>query len=275
MDNYIYTALKARLQRITEGEKGSFNWLFLPGGPGMGSESLAGLTSLLTLPGSIWHLDLPGDGSNTTDNDSLYFSHWSAALVEAVSSLDNVILVSHSTGGMYTLATPALQALLKGLVLMDSAPDASWQRCFSEYVLQHPIDTLNKLQEQYQESPNNELLKKMVVASIPYLFTEAGGKHDVSFLEHLPYNHHTCDWSAQNFDGTYQSQWVPQAIPTLIFAGEYDPITPLQLFLDAVQFKRNNILIKSIPEAGHFPWIDNPQAVSLVFKEYCSMLVKE
>ncbi|CEG57299.1 alpha/beta fold hydrolase [Legionella fallonii] len=272
MVHCIWTSLKARLQRITQGEKDSFNWVFLPGGPGMGSESLSGLTSLLRLPGSMWHLDLPGDGSNTTENDSYYFSHWSSALADVVASLDNVILVAHSTGGMYALATPILQSWLKGLVLMDSAPNSSWQHLFSKYVQQNPIDELNNLHEQYLISPNNELLKKMVLASIPYLFSEAGLTRDLSFLENLPYNHQTCDWSAQNFDNIYQAQWIPEFIPTLIFSGENDHITPLQLFHDATQFRRNNILMKTISQAGHFPWIDNPEAVCLAFSEYCTML---
>src|SRR5688572_9025224 len=120
MSKYLWTSLKSRLQYISSSKGEPFNWLFLPGGPGLGSESLAGLTTLLQLPGTVWHLDLPGDGSNTTSDDSHYFSSWSEALVEAVKSLDKVILVAHSTGGMYALATAKLEGLLAGLVLMDS-----------------------------------------------------------------------------------------------------------------------------------------------------------
>lgn len=127
---YLWTHSKARLQLIRSTAGANLNWLFLPGGPGLGSESLAGLTQIVKLPGSIWHLDLPGDGSNTTSNDWESFSHWSKALLEAATALSNVILVAHSTGGMYALATPELSKVLRGLVLMDSAPDASWQEQF-------------------------------------------------------------------------------------------------------------------------------------------------
>ena len=269
---YLWTSLKARLHYIKSAEGTPFNWVFLPGGPGLGSESLSGLTSLLQLPGTIWHLDLPGDGSNITENDSHYFSHWSDALVEAVESLDKVILVAHSTGGMYAVATAKLKGLLTGLVLMDSAPDASWQQFFMDYVKKHPIEALEKLQAEYVEHPSDETLKKMVIISIPYLFTPAGLKKDLSFLESLPINYRTCDWSAQNFDGHYTYQWIPETIPTLIFAGDSDRITPLKLFRDLPAFGRDNILIRAIPEAGHYPWIDNPGGVSLVFSEYCQRL---
>ena len=105
--SYLWTSLKARLQLIATKPGANFNWVFLAGGPGLGSESLAPLTELLNLSGSMWNLDLPGDGSNLTFDDQEYFSHWSEALVEAISALDQVILVAHSTGGMYALATPA------------------------------------------------------------------------------------------------------------------------------------------------------------------------
>ncbi|MCL9682479.1 alpha/beta fold hydrolase [Legionella maioricensis] len=268
----LWTSLKARLRYIKSSEGKPYNWVFLPGGPGLGSESLSELTSLLQLPGTIWHLDLPGDGSNITEDDSHYFSHWSDALVEAVESLDKVILVAHSTGGMYALATIKLQRLLSGLVLMDSAPDASWQQIFGEYVKKHPIAALEKLQEKYLEHPGNETLKKMVIVSAPYLFTPAGLKKDLSFLELLPFNYRTCDWSAQYFDGDYTCQWIPETIPTLILAGDSDRITPLKLFSDSSGFHRDNILIREIPQSGHFPWIDNPDGVRLAFREYCQRL---
>lgn len=272
MHKYLWTSLKSRLQYISSSAGEPFNWLFLPGGPGLGSESLSGLTSQLRLPGTIWHLDLPGDGSNTTSNNAEYFSRWSDALVEAVQSLDRVILVAHSTGGMYALATARLEGLLNGLVLMDSAPDSSWQQMFMDYVSEHPIDRLKELEQQYIACPNNDTLKKMVLASISYSFLTDGLNNDLSFLDDLPYNHETCDWSAQNFDSTYKYKWIPEKIPTLIFAGDKDRITPLTLFRDLNEFQHDNILIKTISNSGHFPWIDNLDEVKSVFLEYCRML---
>jgi hypothetical protein len=62
--SYVWTKLKARLQLIRVTPTANFNWLFLAGGPGLGSESLNPLTQSLNLPGAMWNLDLPGDGSN-------------------------------------------------------------------------------------------------------------------------------------------------------------------------------------------------------------------
>lgn len=270
--NYLWTSLRSRLQLIkSQGDK-PYHWVFLPGGPGLGSESLDALTQLLQLPGTIWHLDLPGDGSNLTVNDSEFFSKWSAALVEAITALDKVILVAHSTGGMYALATEKLESLLVGLILMDSAPDASWQQVFMEHVKQHPIAELEVLQKIYADTPDDDKLKELVIASAPYLFTAAGLKKDLSFFTTLPINYVTCEWSAQHFDKNYKAKWVPQEIPTLILAGDEDYLTPLRLFSETQVFQRPNILLRTIKNAGHYPWIENPEEVIAVFKEYCQKL---
>lgn len=131
---YLWTRSKARIRCLHTNPGKNFNWIFIPGGPGLGSESLAGLPEILQLPGTAWHADLPGDGSNTTEDDIKYFSQWSVALIEVACALENVILVAHSSGGMFSLATPELEKIITGLVLMDSAPDASWQKCFAQQV---------------------------------------------------------------------------------------------------------------------------------------------
>ena len=272
-NNYLWTQLKSRLLLINSSPGTHFNWLFLPGGPGLGSESLTPLTKLLNLPGSTWSLDLPGDGSNVTNDDSEFFSHWSEALEEAVSTLENVILVAHSTGGMYALSTPSLEKMLTGLVLMDSSPSAKWQELFMNYVKRNPIPELDNLHKIYAENPNNEILKKMTLLSTPYLFTESGLQKDIPFLESLPYNFKTCEWSAQHFDSTYEAKWIPKNIPTLILSGEKDRITPLSLFENHSDFKNSKILIRSIKNAGHFPWIENPEQVVWAFEEYCKELI--
>ncbi len=257
-----WTKLKARLLLIRS-TPGNHNWLFLPGGPGLGSESLTPLTALLQLPGTIWHLDLPGDGSNLVDGEC--FDKWPEALAEAAQALDNVILVAHSTGGMYALSTPKLQQALTGLVLMDSAPDAAWQRGFAKYVQDHPIPEMERLQKLYAASPSNELLRQLTIAGIPYL----SDKLSLPFLEELPYNFRACDWSAQHFDQTYKAKWIP-SMPTLIFAGANDRITPLELFKNAKEFLKPNILMTTIEDGGHFPWMENPDGVVAAFHDYCS-----
>lgn len=271
-DTCLYTPMGARLQWIRSTKGKDLHWLFLPGGPGLGSESLILLCNLLQLPGTIWRLDLPGDGSNTTSNNCESFSHWSSALIEAVSQFQHVIVVAHSTGGMYVLSTPKIENLLDGLILLDSAPHAEWQSSFGTMLKSASIPELEALQKKYQEAPSNEILRKMTLLSAPYLFTEKGLTEGIKMLESLPYNYEVCQWSEEHFDQTYRAQWIPQTIPTLILCGEQDLVTPSHLFAEEELFHRDNIEIKSIKNAGHFPWIENPEDVAAAFKEYCGRL---
>lgn len=270
--NLIWTQSKARLKRLHRNSNAKYNWLFLPGGPGLGSESLHNLTEILCLPGTLWDLDLPGDGSNNTEDDEESFSNWSNALIEATSKLDNVILVAHSSGGMFALATPELENNLLGLVLMNSAPNARWQDLFMEYVKNHPLAEAEKLQEKYEKNPSNDLLRELTIACAPYFSTSKSLDKIIKMLTLLPFNYKTHRWSENNFDRTYQAKWIPETIPTLIFSGDHDPITPLLLFSQTQEFQRQNIWIREIKNASHFPWIDNPEQVKQVFVAYCQWL---
>lgn len=272
--SFLWTQSGARLKQCRSLKSAEcegndvYNWIFLPGGPGLGSESLAGLIENFVCPGILWSLDLPGDGSNTTADDAKAFSHWSQALVEAVSAFDNVILVAHSTGGMYALATPALKQYLSGLVLMDSAPNASWQNEFMVHVVEHSIPEVQKYQEIYEKHPNNDSLRNLVVASLPYLCADEGSYAKFDFLKNLPYNFRATEWSSQHFDCTYEAAWTPESIPTLIFAGDQDHLTPLSLFKNSFCFQGDYVIIEEIPGAGHYPWVEKPDDVQKLFVRY-------
>src|SRR5215217_5225721 len=58
-----FTPSGVRLRRHSS-RPGDLNWLLLPGGPGIGSESLQELADAIDVPGAVWLVDLPGDGSN-------------------------------------------------------------------------------------------------------------------------------------------------------------------------------------------------------------------
>ncbi|MFA6301944.1 MAG: alpha/beta hydrolase [Legionella sp.] len=273
--NPFWTKSITRLHKLHQNNFANYNWLFLPGGPGLGSESLKGLTELLSLPGAVWHVDLPGDGSNTTADDEQSFANWSKGLIEASRAMDNVILVTHSSGGMFALATPELEKNLSGLVLMDSAPNASWQIHFMKYIQNHPLPEVERLQKLYERKPSNDLLKKLTIASAPYFSIPENLNKIAELLSSLPFNYKTHQWTAHNFHRTYETKWIPQQIPTLIFSGDKDQLTPLTLFSQAIQFQRQNICIREIQNASHFPWIDNPEQVKQVFTEYCQTMALE
>jgi hypothetical protein len=136
----VFTPSGVRLRRRGR-RPGTLNWLLLPGGPGIGSESLHELADALDAPGSTWLVDLPRDGSNRDPpgGGAVPFADWPGVVVEAAQALPNVIFAGHSTGGMYLLATPALEDHIVGLALLDSAPDCGWHRRFVAMTQAHPL----------------------------------------------------------------------------------------------------------------------------------------
>jgi len=94
-----YTKYGYRVNRISEGS--DYNWLFLPGGPGLGSEYLLEFCKNLQLPGNILLLDFPMDGTNK--NGELGIKYWQDGLIDLLKTYANPILVTHSFSGMFVL----------------------------------------------------------------------------------------------------------------------------------------------------------------------------
>lgn len=263
---YLWTEHRARLQWIClkPGEN-DYNWVFLPG-IGLGSEYLKELISVLDVSGNFWLLDLPGDGSNLPSHDEI-FLHWQEGLIEALSALPSIIVVAHSAGGMFALSVKEIANIIKGLVLIGSAPDASWQQEFGRYAKEHATPEIEALLKAYEDHPNNETLKNAVVASVAYSFTPQSYEAGKKCLASMSYNYLASMWAAKNFEQGYDAQWIPQ-IPTLILSGSEDHITPIKLFQSETRFQRTNIILKEIHNAGHFPWVENPKQVASEFMKF-------
>ena len=264
----LFTPRGVRL-REHSAQPGDLNWLLLPGGPGIGSESLEGLATALDVPGSVWLVDLPGDGSNRTlpaDSTDVFCS-WPQVVVEAAQALPQPVFVGHSTGGMYLLATPALQPLLRGLALLDSAPDAGWYGRFVEMARTNPLPAVESATAAYGLHRCDENLAAIAIASAPWNFTPAGVCAGRELLARMPYNGAAVAWSDANFDHTYAARWWPTDIPVLRLAGAEDRIV-WQGGWHQERFRTPNVLDFVVPAAGHFPWVENPTAVRDAFAQY-------
>jgi pimeloyl-ACP methyl ester carboxylesterase len=275
MKEYLWTLDGGRLQYQSSYNKDcGLHWFFVPGGPGLGSEALSDLTQLLKhkIPGTIWHFDLPNDGSNVLLYKPL--SHWRSALIQAISAFDKVIVVAHSTPGMYIQTLPELEEMLEGIVLIGSAPDASWQKTFQQYCEKHTDLFIQEAEKKYQNKPNNENLRNLLIACAKYCFaTEKSIEQGQALFKKLPINYGASEWSSKNFDSeNYQSLWIPIKIPSLIMTGSEDHITPLHLFKNNPAYQRGNILLDEIKGAGHYPWFENPRETLMAFEKFCFLL---
>ncbi len=221
----LYTASGVRLRRHSL-RPGRLNWLLLPGGPGIGSESLEELAVALEVPGTVWLVDLPGDGSNRSPpgGSDDPFGCWPQVVCEAAQALPDVVFAGHSTGGMYLLDTPALQPHLRALALLDSAPDAGWFAHYLEMTRAHPLAEVEAATARYVGDQSDANLGRIAVASAPWNFTPAGLPPGRALLARMPYNGAAVAWSDSHFDHTYRAQWWPTDIPVLRLAGADDRI---------------------------------------------------
>ncbi|MFJ9855817.1 alpha/beta fold hydrolase [Streptomyces sp. NPDC101150] len=252
---------------------GPWNWLFVPGGPGMGSQSLQSLVEVVQVPGSAWLVDLPGDGSNRVlPGVPDPYAQWPDVLVEAAQALDDVVMVGHSTGGMFMLSVPELEEHLAGAALVSSAPHAGWRTAFAQYTQDHPIPAVDTAAAHYAEHPNDQNLRTLTLAAAPWNFGEQALPQGRSLLEGLAYNHHAVAWADTHFDDTYQARWTPRTVPTLIVSGAQDHVATQHLWQEDPAFTRPNILHRRIEGAAHFPWVENPEAVHAAFTDLTDRL---
>ncbi|MER8186857.1 alpha/beta hydrolase [Kitasatospora sp. NPDC094015] len=270
-----WTRSGVRLRRIAATE-GRWNWLFVPGGPGLGSESVQGLARAAGVPGTVWLVDLPGDGSNRAvpQAGGSPYDRWPQVLAETVDALDDVVMVGHSTGGMFALATPALEGRLAGLALVSSAPHAGWRETFIRWALAHPLPGLDEAGAAYADDPNDRTLRALTLAAAAWNFTPAGLAAGRTLLDGLPFCNDAVAWADAHFDDTYRARWTPAAggPPTLIVSGAEDHVVDQGLWRQDASFDRPHVLHRTIEGAGHFPWLENPAALRGAFAELTALL---
>lgn len=264
-----------RFIRVSQNDYAEINWVFMPGGPGLGSEYLAAYLEDLKLPGAIWRCDFPGDGSNVLQ-EPIDYSSWPETLPEALSTLDKVILVAHSFSGMITQAQPALERELYGLVLMSTTP--RMKMGLIPGVLKRTANIDMSLSNQanvvYLGKDSDINFKHFIMAWFNDLSLNEYKHATHELLEPLPYKGHIFSWALREFNPNYASKWVPKNVQTLIVSGEKDLLTPVSLFEKKSDYIRDNIKIQSIDGAGHFPWIESFEGVQSTLLAFYNSLTK-
>jgi pimeloyl-ACP methyl ester carboxylesterase len=260
--------------RLHSSRPGELNWLLLPGGPGIGSESLHELANAMDVSGSIWLIDLPGDGSHTGHQLDDPFQRWPQVLIEAAQAVPNAVFAGHSTGGMYLLATPAIREHIRGLALLDTAPDCAWHAAYVQMTKDDPLPGFADALAAYERDNSLANLTTLVIESAEWNFEPAGLDAGREMLARMPYNSAAVEWSDVNFDHTYKAAWWPTDIPVMRLWGARDRIVS-QSGWDAPEYRTPNALACEIPGAGHFPWIEKPDAVSVAFRRFEARLLAQ
>ncbi len=261
-----YDANKVRYQLYQSNPGSDLNWLFLPGGPGADSSYLMTLIDILELPGKVWLIDFPGSGTNVQEN--VDYDTWVAIFPEVIARFDRPVLVGHSFGGMFPLLFPMLEHSLEGFVILHSAP-CLWLEEAARYAQEHHLPNLDDVLKEFSENPSEEMLAKSLEACAYYYFPPHHLEQGREALKNMQLQYAACAWWLQYAqDHNLNAQWIPEKVPTLILGGKYDGICPFQLFRNDSRFHRANIEMLYLEKAGHFSWMDDPEAVRKAFDAF-------
>lgn len=266
MKNYLWTSYQYRINLLNTDSRLPLHWLFLPGGPGIGSEYFTDFALSLKLPGITWLVDFPGDGSNR-------FQHiipedvWIQGLVNLTKTLQPCILVTHSFSGMFALSVPEIENYLSAFIIMNSSPNHTWFNQRPEK-LKNVNPKIDPIIKKYLENSNDVTFKNLSLANLNLFFTKNERAQGEKILENMEYNVTYYARVQKFFYPTFSYRWFPKKIPTMIIGSDNDLVCPLRFFLEEKDFLRSNIQIHSIANAGHFPWVSEFEKVQSLFDEF-------
>jgi pimeloyl-ACP methyl ester carboxylesterase len=256
-----FTASGVRLRLRLNAGRGL--WLLVPGGPGIGSDSMGELADLL--PGSVWSIDLPGDGSNVAASDR--FDLWPTVLVEAVRAIPDAVVVGHSVGAMQVLLVPEIEEHAAAIVLISGAPDHRAFVPLETLAREHPDDAAVAAYGRFIASPTDASARAWLLASAGWSFVPPYVEKGRKMLARLPISCPPMLWSARHFDGSYHYAWWPTRIPVLIVSGSQDQLVD-QTSWSSVMPRGDDSARAWISDAAHYPWIENPAAVRKALTEF-------
>lgn len=268
----FYTDDGIRCRRYQYEDDAKYEWVFIPGGPGLDSLYFTRLLDHLKLPGIIWIVDMPeiGDNSNLVEdgNYDAYFEMFSTLF----NSFESPIVVGHSFGAKLALLAPELEKKARAFICLNSTPKESSQ----QMLLVAEERGLPDLQESllnFLANPSNETFGLAFDKFIPYYFSPESLEEGSVYLKGIPFNYASLLWwLKRSAEVEYNAQWIPQNVPMLVITGGKDSICPASVFISDERFDRDNITFVHIEEGGHFSWVEKPDAVKKAFDAFVSSL---
>lgn len=272
-NHYFFDTKHVRYQLYQTNGGYPYNWLFFPGGPGADSAYLGSLVATLDLPGNVWLIDLPGNGSNTAATPPDYaYDQWLQLFPETIQAFTNPVLVGHSFGGMIPLLYPELEGVLAGLVILNSAPTL-WLEEAVRYAKQFELPDLTQEMTTFTQNPNPQTFKVALEACMPYYFPKQTLAQGKKLLVDLPFQFQAAGWWQNHvLEHGFAAKWIPQQMPTMIVGGKYDCIAPFTLFQNYKPCHRDNIKMIYLDNGGHCGWVEDPKAIKQGFDQFIADL---
>jgi proline iminopeptidase len=256
-----------------------------PGGPGTDAAFLGDLAGLEEVATIVW-LDPRGTGGSTAPADATAYSLDDyAADIEALRAhlgLERVGLLGFSHGGMVAMRHAAEHSdRLTHLVLLDTAP------VLDEEAMTRAAAAMDLRRGE----PWYEEVRRVLDAEDDPTLDD--GAALAGLLRILPMYFHRWDGTAQRFVGSLRnasfharvtSAWNAEqshtdlrpelgrvSAPTLVMTGADDficDVVAARQMADRIQGARLAI----IPEAGHFPWVEQPAAFRAAMDEFLTAM---
>lgn len=225
------------------------SWIFVPGGPGFNSSYLLDLVLSLQLEGNRYLIDYPENPNQLIDN-----------FVPTIKTFQNPVIVGHSFGSMIVMMLPELQHIIKGLVILNSSP-----------VLWYNPKQIDQQMISFINNPNKTNFDKVLGRSLIGYFNPYYLNIGFDMVSNIPSNYTLLAWwFLKSLQINYHYKWIPSFM-VLIIMGQYDKITPIQLWYDKNRqflWNKSNITVSIIPNSGHFPWIENFRTIKYLIECY-------
>ncbi|MFA8450666.1 MAG: alpha/beta fold hydrolase [Bacteroidales bacterium] len=249
-----YSPTKVRLKKLYQADS-SLNLIIIPGDPGLGSEYLLDFASSCMANFNIWLVDFPGCG-NYLKFEKTNYSQYTSYIMEAAQYIEGEkIFMGHSYGAMLLMNSSEVSSIADAIILMSAT---------SMDMVKQEIDAamfyrdLKSLVFSYQLSPSDESFKNMVISLCSNFFSYKTSGKGTRMISNNSFSHKSFDYFINDFFRNYTIRYKFD-LPTLIIGGEKDEITPISLFKKSHQFSLDNIQIKEVRGAFHYPWIENPR----------------
>ena len=155
---------------------------------------------------------------------------------------------------------------------MDTAIDHHWRDGILERARAQGIENDDEYWKIRKATHDNASLKRAALAGWYYYMSAGVKEQALALLSPLPFNYKSFIWAQEQFHPTFEAQWIPETIPTLILSGSEDMLTPIDFFKNDTRFHRDNIQLSEIPGGSHYPWMEEPEAVKRIFKKFCDQL---
>lgn len=263
---------------IQKDKNPKYDFIFIPGGPGCDSSYLLPLVTMLKFPGNVYLLDFPGSGTHFKGYENYNYDRWFSIFLPSLKQFKNPVLIGHSFGGMLPLLYPELEHLLKGFIILNSAP-CLWLEDAVKYAEKFKLPDIRPEMKAFTTDPSQETFNTALSACTLYYFhpnfLKQGRKLFESFAQKNAFLFKPAVWWQRIANKiNYNARWIPGSVPTLIISGEFDCIVPYTLFLEDKRFKRSNIKHVHIKGAGHMPWVEKPNETKCIMQNFLKESLK-